>query len=99
MKKPDADRLIKNTNFDPHENQFYHPTILRNAIVGAIIGGIITGALVWMIAKGVLPVEGLGQVASPGLGAAAFFGFITGSAIGGLIGSVYGIFAMLREKG
>ncbi len=99
MKKPDADRLIKKTDKDPQENLFYHPSILRNAILGAVIGGIILGALAYMMAKGIIPIEGLGQISASGTGAAAFFGFITGSAIGGLFGSVYGIFAMLKEKG
>jgi hypothetical protein len=98
MKKPDADRLIKKTNKDPEENLFYHPSILHNTIAGAVIGGIILGAIAWMMAKGIIPVEGLGQMAASGLGATAFLGFVAGSAIGGLIGSVYGIFVMLKRK-
>lgn len=99
MKKPDADRLIKKTNKDPQGNLFYHPSILRNAIFGAVVGGIILSTVVWLMAKGIISVEGLGQIAASGLSAAAFLGFITGSAIGGLFGSVYGVFAMLKEKG
>jgi hypothetical protein len=98
MKKPDADRLIKKTNKDPEGSMFYHPSILHNTIAGAVTGGIIIGAIAWMMAKGIIPVEGLGQMAASGIGAAAFLGFVTGSAIGGLIGSVYGIFAMLKKK-
>lgn len=98
MKKPDADRLIKKTDKDPRENLFYHPSILRNAIVGAVLGAIIFGAIAWLMAKGIIPIEGLGQIAASGIGAASFLGIITGSSIGGLFGSVYGIFVMLKKK-
>ena len=97
MNKPDADRLIRKTNKDPHGARFYHPVIHRAAIAGAVAGGIIVGVVFWLIAKGVIPVEGLGQLAAGSLGAAAFFGFAGGSAAGGFIGGIYGIFVMQKK--
>lgn len=97
MKKSNADRNIE-TGKDPYGNGFYHPLILRNAIGGAVLGGIAFIVLVWLITKGIMPVEGWGQLSAVNLLAAVLFGLISGSAIGGLIGSVYGIFVMLKER-
>jgi hypothetical protein len=98
MKKSDAESLIKKIDKVSQRNLFYHPSILYNAIAGAVIGGIIFGAIVWMITIGIISAEVLGQIGAWSPGTALFLGVITGSAIGGLFGSTYGTFAMLKER-
>jgi hypothetical protein len=99
MKKIYSDSLIEKIDKDIQVKWFYHPTILNNAIAGLIIGGIIAGLIIWMMAKGFIAAESLVQISAGSPGAAAFLGLITGIAIGGLFGSVYGTFAMLKERG
>lgn len=95
-KKPSPDLVLETTNRDPHGNLFYHPSIFTFAVVGAIVGGLIVAFLAWMVADGSWAVVGLGQISSGNRGPGAFFGFVVGSGIGGLLGSVMGIRKMLR---
>jgi hypothetical protein len=98
MKESYSPGLIEKIK-EPQGKWFYHPSILFHAIAGAAIGGIIAGISVWMIAKEIIVSELSGQIASGNPGAAAILGIISGIAIGGLFGSVYGTFAMLKERG
>ncbi len=98
LKKKGADRPVERTNRDPHGNLFYHSSIHKGAIAGGIIGGIIFAFIAYMLAAGNWAVTGLGQIAASGKDAATLFGFALGSAVGGLIGSIYGIVVMLNKK-
>jgi hypothetical protein len=98
MKKPSADFIIERTNRDPHGNLIYDPSMLSLAVVGAIIGGITVGFIAWMVADGAWAVVGLGQMSAGNRGPAAFLGFVIGSGIGGLFGSIMGIYRALREN-
>jgi uncharacterized membrane protein YoaK (UPF0700 family) len=99
MKKIYSDRLIEKIDKEPQGKWFYHPSILFSAIAGAVIGGIIAGISVWMIVKGIIVTELPGQIAAGNPDATAILGIFSGIAIGGLFGSVYGTFAMLKERG
>jgi hypothetical protein len=96
MTKPDADRLISITNFDPNGNRIYHSIIKKGAIYGAVTGGILMGIVGYLLADGTWAIEGLGQMAAGGNDAATFFGFTVGSALGGLTGSLVGMYQMFR---
>ncbi|AVR46570.1 hypothetical protein C7S20_15580 [Christiangramia fulva] len=95
-KKPGPDLVLETTDRDPHGKLFYHPSIFTFAVIGAIVGGLIVAFLAWMVADGSWAVVGLGQMSSGNRGPGAFFGFVVGSGIGGLLGSVMGIRKMLR---
>lgn len=98
MKKPEADFVLPETNLDPHGNLFYDPAIPKGATIGAVAGGIILGLVAWMMADGAWAIEGLGQLGAGNRGSGTFLGFVTGSAIGGLFGSLIGIRKMLQKK-
>ena len=95
-KKMGPDLVVETIDRDPHGNLFYHPSIFTFAIVGAIIGGIIIAFVAWMIVDGSWAVVGLGQMAAGNRGPGAFFGFLVGSGIGGLIGAILGMRKMFR---
>lgn len=97
MKKTDADLLIPVQDYDPTGKRVYSPAILKKALIGALTAGFLIALLFWLVASGNLPVTGLGQISSADYGAAAFFGFVTGSAVGGLAGSISGIRDMLHS--
>ena len=98
MKKTGAERLIQRTNRDPHGKLFYHPAIHKGAIAGGIIGGVLLAFVAYMFSSGNWAITGLGQIAASGNEAAVFFGFVLGSAAGGLAGSIYGISVMLNKE-
>ncbi|MEX2336807.1 MAG: hypothetical protein WD555_06015 [Fulvivirga sp.] len=93
----EGDLLVPFQNKDPEGGPVYHPAIGKGALWGGIIGGILIGALAWLVASGAWPVVGLGQMAAGNYGAAAFMGFLMGSAVGGLTGSFIGINRMLKN--
>lgn len=97
MEKPEANLVVPKTNFDPEGGPIYHPAIGKGAFWGGLAGGILVGLLAWLVASGVWPVVGLGQLSSGSYGAAAFLGFLIGSALGGLAGSFIGMNKMFRE--
>lgn len=95
-KKPAPDLVLETTDRDPHGKLFYHSSILRFAVVGAIVGGAILAFVAWMVADGSWAVVGLGQMSAGNRGPGAFLGFVVGSGIGGLLGSLLGMRKMLR---
>ncbi|WP_156879250.1 hypothetical protein [Salinimicrobium xinjiangense] len=95
-KKPAPDLVLETTDRDPHGNLFYHPSIFTFAVAGAIIGGLIMAFLAWMIADGSWAVVGLGQMSAGNRGPGAFFGFVVGSGVGGLLGAILGMRKMFR---
>ncbi|MEG9327242.1 hypothetical protein V6B16_04790 [Salinimicrobium catena] len=95
-KKPGPDRVLPTIDRDPHGNLFYHPSIFTFAVIGAIVGGLIMAFVAWMVADGAWSVVGLGQMSAGNRGPGAFFGFVVGSGIGGLIGSLLGMRKMFR---
>ncbi|WP_299761259.1 hypothetical protein [uncultured Pontibacter sp.] len=96
-KMTDGDLLVSTLNTDPEGGPIYHPAIGKGAFWGGLVGGVLVGTLAWLVASGVWPVVGLGQMAAGSYGAAAFMGFVLGSAVGGLIGSFMGISHMFRQ--
>lgn len=96
--KMNADALVPVQEFDPMGKRVYHPAIGKRALWGALTGGLIIGFLFWMVASGTWPVKGLGQLSSANYGAAAFMGFVIGSALGALAGSLSGLKHMLRSQ-
>lgn len=99
MKKPGADFILAKPDHDPHGNVFYHPSVLKYAVAGAVAVGIIFGIAGWLLASGIIAVEGLGQIAAGGKDAATFLGFVAGSAVGGLSGSITALFFMPGKNG
>jgi len=95
-KKPAPDLMLETTDRDPHGNLFYHPSILKFALIGAVIGGAIMAFVGWMVANGNWAVVGLGQISAGNNGPAAFFGFVVGSGAGGLFGAICGMRKMFR---
>lgn len=93
----EGDLLIATLNVDPEGHPIYHPSIGRGALWGGLIGGILVGVVAWLVAAGWWPVVGLGQMAAGSYGAAAFMGFVIGSAAGGLLGSFIGLRHMLKQ--
>lgn len=98
IKKLNAD-LINKFNKYPQENIYNHPIILKSTFSGAIMVGIIVALVAWIFSAGILGTEEPVKITSMNPDIFVFIGFITGSAIGGLIGNVYGIFQMLKKKG
>lgn len=94
--KMGPDLIVKTTDRDPHGNLFYHPSIFTFAVIGAITGGIIMAFVAWMVADGSWAVVGLGQMSAGNRGPGAFFGFLVGSGIGGLLGAILGMRKMFR---
>lgn len=92
MKKTDADLIIPVRDEDPKGSTFYNKTTGKKILKGAFAGGIPMSIIFWLVASGNLPLTGLGQISSADFGAAAFLGFITGSAIGGLAGGISGLY-------
>jgi hypothetical protein len=99
MEKPGADFILSKPDHDPHGKIFYHPVLPKYALTGAVAGGVILGIVAWLLASGIIAVEGLGQIAAGGKDAAVFLGFISGSALGGLVGGILAIYFMSRNKG
>lgn len=94
---PEADLVVPVVNNDPEGNPIYHPAIGSRALWGGLLGGVIVALLVWLIGSGVWPIVGLGQLASATPGVTAYFGFVIGSAIGGLAGGLSGLRYMLMN--
>lgn len=97
MNRNEDDLLIPVVNHDPEGKPVYHPAIGKGALGGGLVGGILISLLAWLVASGVWPVEGLGQLSAGGRGAASLMGFIIGSAMGGLAGSLSGLAYMLSH--
>ena len=95
-KKMGPDLVVETTDRDPHGNVFYHSSIFTFAVIGAITGGIIVAFVAWMVADGSWAVVGLGQMSASNRGPGAFFGFLVGSGIGGLLGAILGMRKMFR---
>lgn len=76
----------------------YKPVILYAAIVGAAIFGLLLGISGYLIATGSWAIVDLGQISAPFAGTTAITFAGVGVAIGGLIGSLYGLSRMLNEQ-
>ncbi|MDT0646444.1 hypothetical protein RM545_07070 [Zunongwangia sp. F260] len=63
-----------------------------------VVGGVLHKFIAWMVADGVWSVVGLGQMSAGNRGQGAFFGFVEGSGIGGLFGSLLCISSTLRKN-
>ncbi len=96
-KKQDSGISNKSGSYPP-KNILNHPVILKSTISGIILTGIMVAGGAWLLSAGVLGNEEPLRITSINPGIFTLIGFIAGSAVGGLIGIVYGIFLMLKEK-
>ena len=74
----------------------YKPIILNAALVGAVICGLIFGIVGYLIATGAWAIVDLGQISAPFPGTTAVTFAGVGVALGGLIGSLFGLSQMLE---
>ncbi len=88
--------LINKVNKYPQENIINHPIVLKSTVSGALLTGIIVAVIAWVFSSEITNWENLSFI-SPGI--FIIIGFISGSAVGGLVGNLYGIFLMLKERG
>lgn len=86
-----GDHIVGTTNQGPHGKPVYHPAILHYALWGTLIGGILFGLFLYLLAEGILPIAGLGQLAAGGEAPATFLGAGFGIALGGVIGGLIGM--------
>lgn len=80
---------------DEHEaGRIYDPSILRWALWGGLLGGLLLGWLGYAVAAGDLPIAGLGQWAANGAAGGAVAGAGMGLAVGGLVGALFALYRM-----
>lgn len=84
-------------NEGPH-SVIYRPIILHAALIGAVVMGLALGLMGYLIAEGSWAIVDMGQLSAPFPATTAItFGGV-GVAIGGLIGSLYGLSQMLKTS-
>lgn len=98
IKKLNAE-LIKNFSKHSQENISNHPIVVKSTISGAILTGILVAVVAWLYSSGMTGIEEQVNATAMNTGAFTIIGFVSGSAVGGLVGNVFGIFLMLKERG
>ncbi|MCJ8163386.1 hypothetical protein MKJ04_00930 [Pontibacter sp. E15-1] len=96
--KKDAELVVGYVNHDPEGRPVYHPIIAKFTLIGAVFLGVLLGWLAYMVASGVWPIRDLGQFSASDNVVATFVGASVGVALGGLIGSIMGVFRMLHKS-
>lgn len=96
-KKQDTELSNKSGSYTP-DNILNHPVILKSTFSGTLLTGIMVAGVAWLLSAGIIGNEEPLKITTISPVIFTFIGFIAGSAIGGLIGIVYGIFLMLKEK-
>lgn len=91
--RSEADLTVPVVDQQP-SGRVYDRSIHRNALLGALVGGLVFGAWAYAIATGRMPIVGLGQFAASGGGVALFVGAGVGVAIGGLIGALIALYRL-----
>ncbi|MHA6278768.1 hypothetical protein ACXYMT_01180 [Salinimicrobium sp. CAU 1759] len=84
------------TNEGPHA-VIYKPIILHAALIGALIVGLALGVVGYLIAEGSWAIVDLGQLSAPFVGTTTITFAGVGVALGGLIGSLFGVHRILKE--
>jgi hypothetical protein len=96
--KREEDLKAGHSNVGPHA-VIYKPIILYGALVGALVFGLAFGIVGFLIGGGYWPIVDLGQLSAPFSGTTAVTLGGVGVALGGLIGSLYGLHRMLKKAG
>lgn len=99
MKKADKreeDLIVGYTDENPMGELIYHPVILQQAVIWAVILGFLFGVLTYLIAHGTIPVQDLGQLSASSDVVAWITGTGFGIALGGLLGGLVGLVRMLK---
>lgn len=99
MKKADRreeDLIVGYTDENPMGQLIYHPVILQQAVIWAVILGIVFGLLAYFIAHGTIPVQDLGQLSASSDVVAGITGAGFGIALGGLMGGLIGLWKMMK---
>lgn len=78
--------------------RIYDPRMLRAAVLGGLVGGIIVGFVGFALAVGWVAVAGLGPWAAAGAGPAAFAATAIGVAAGSLAGSLSVLYRLPRRQ-
>ncbi|WP_324720438.1 hypothetical protein [Salinimicrobium sp. HB62] len=86
------------SNEGPHQ-VIYRPIILHAAVIGALIVGLALGVVGYLIAEGSWAIVDLGQLSAPFVGTTAVTFAGVGVALGGLIGSLFGLHRILKDSG
>jgi hypothetical protein len=76
----------------------YDRSMLHLALIGAVLAGLLFGALAWALATGSWSVSGLGQFAAAGTAPATFTGAGVGAALGGLAGALVALYRIPRAQ-
>lgn len=99
MKKADRreeDLIVGYTDENPMGQLIYHPVILQQAVIWAVILGIVFGLLTYFIAHGTIQVQDLGQLSASSDVVAGITGAGFGIALGGLMGGLIGLWKMMK---
>lgn len=78
--------------------RIYDPRMLRAAVLGGLVGGIIVGFVGFALAVGWVAVAGLGPWAAAGPGPTTFAAASIGIAVGALAGSLFVLYRLPRRQ-
>lgn len=95
--KREEDLIVGYRDEDPMGKPVYDPIILKMTLLWALLTGVVVGVLSYLVARGSLPIQDLGQFSASQDWVAGVTGAGVGIAIGGLIGGLTGLKRMLSE--
>lgn len=95
-KKREEDLIVGYTDENPKGELIYHPVILHQALIWAIVLGIILGVLSYLVAYGTIPFADLGQFSASSDWISAITGAGVGIAMGALMGGLIGLNKMKK---
>jgi hypothetical protein len=78
--------------------RIYDPAMLRAAVLGGLVGGIIVGFVGFALAVGWIAVAGLGPWAAAGSGPTTFAAASIGIAVGALGGGLFVLYRLPRRQ-
>ncbi|HET8855437.1 MAG TPA: hypothetical protein VFM60_05905 [Salinimicrobium sp.] len=93
----EEDLIVGYTDESPMGKPVYDPIILKMALLWALLTGIAVGVISYMVARGSLPIQDLGQFSASQDWISGITGAGVGIAIGGLIGGLIGLQKMLNK--
>ncbi|MFW6371617.1 MAG: hypothetical protein ACOC10_10490 [Bacteroidota bacterium] len=91
--------FIKNLSKHSQENISNHPIVVKCTVSGVVLTGLLVAVGAWLFSAGMVGIEEQANANTMNTGAFIIIGLVSGSAVGGLIGNVLGIFLMLKERG
>lgn len=95
--KSEEDLIVGYTNENPMGQPIYDPILLKFALIGALIFGILLGVISYMVARGTWPIQDFSQFSASEDWVAAITGAGIGIALGGLAGGILGLNTILKK--